>query len=138
MKFHMGLSFMKDETKNWIAYAGDNLHSAVVLLECGLLNPCLQNIQQSVEKYLKALLLQKDQKIRKTHSISELNTLLQDVGISIGLTEDQCDLFDAVYLPSKYPLGGVLPDFEPDKALCQDCLDIAQKVEEKVKELLIE
>ncbi|WP_459947382.1 HEPN domain-containing protein [Desulfocastanea catecholica] len=41
---------MKDETKNWIAYAGDNLHSAIVLFESGLLNPCLQNIQQSVEK----------------------------------------------------------------------------------------
>jgi HEPN domain-containing protein len=82
--------------------------------------------------------LEKDQKICKTHSISELHTLLQDVGITIGLTEDQCDLFDAVYLPSKYPLGGVLPDFEPDNALCQDCLDIAQKVEEKVKELLSE
>jgi HEPN domain-containing protein len=134
----MGWSFMKDETKNWIAYAGENLHSAVVLLESGLLNPCLQNIQQSVEKYLKALLLEKDQKVRKTHSISDLHTLLQNIGITIGLTEDQCDLFDAVYLPSKYPLGGVLPAFEPDNALCQDCLSIAQKVEEKVKELLIE
>lgn len=138
MKFHMGWSSTKDETKNWIAYAGDNLHSAVILLESGFLNPCLQNIQQSVEKYLKALLLEKNQKIRKTHSISELHTLLQDVGITIGLTEDQCDLFYAVYLPSKHPLGGVLHDFEPDSALCQDCLDIALKVEEKVKELLSE
>lgn len=129
---------MKDETKNWIAYAGENLHSAVILLESGLLNPCLQNIQQSVEKYLKALLLEKDQKIRKTHSISKLHTMLQDVGIAIGLTEDQCDLFDAVYLPSKYPLGSVLPDFDPDAALCQDCLGIAQKLEQKVKDLLIE
>ena len=138
MKSRMVWSFMKDETKNWIAYAGENLHSAVILLDSGLLNPCLQNIQQSVEKYLKALLLEKDQKIRKTHSISELYTMLQDVGIAIGLTEDQCDLFDAVYLPSKYPLGSVLPDFEPDAALCQDCLGIAQKLEKKVKDLLIE
>lgn len=129
---------MKDETKNWIIYAGENLHSAVILLESGLFNPCLQNIQQSVEKYLKALLLEKGQKIRKTHSITELYTMLQDVGIAIGLTEDQCDLFDAVYLPSKYPLGGVLPDFDPDDALCQDCLSIAQKVEQKVKDLLLE
>ena len=129
---------MKDETKKWIAYAGENLHSALVLLESGLLNPCLQNIQQSVEKHLKALLLEKDQKIRKTHSINELNTMLQNVGIATGLTEDQCDLFDAVYLPSKYPLSGVLPDFEPDDDLCRDCLVIAQKVEKKVKDLLIE
>ncbi len=138
MKFHMVWSYMKDETKNWIIYAGENLHSAVILLESGLFNPCLQNIQQSVEKYLKALLLEKDQKIRKTHSITELHTILQDVGIAIGLTEDQCDLFDALYLPSKYPLGGVLPDFDPDDALCQDCLSIALKVEQKVKDLLLE
>lgn len=122
-------SYMKDETKNWIIYAGENLNSAVILLESGLFNPCLQNIQQSIEKYLKALLLEKGQKIRKTHSIIELHTILQDAGITTGLTEDQCDLFDAVYLPSKYPLGGVLPDFYPDEALCQDCLSIAQKVE---------
>jgi len=111
-KFHMVWLFMKDETKNWIAFAGENLHSAVILLESGLLNPCLHNIQQSVEKHLKALLLEKDQKIRKTHSISELHTMLQDVGMAISLTEDQCELFDAVYLPSKYPLESVLPDFE--------------------------
>jgi len=127
---------MKDETKNWIVYAEENLHSAVVLLECGLFNPCLQNIQQSVEKYLKAFLLEKGQKIRKTHSISELHKMLQAIGITIDLTEDQCDLFDAVYLPSKYPLGGVLPDFEPDAVLCQGCLDIAKTVEKKVKYLL--
>jgi hypothetical protein len=37
----------------------------------------------------------------------------QDVGLDPALTEDEADLLDTVYLPSKYPLGSVLPAFEP-------------------------
>jgi len=49
---------MKNESLAWIRYADENLQSAYVLLECRLYNPCLQNVQQSVEKYLKAVLLE--------------------------------------------------------------------------------
>jgi HEPN domain-containing protein len=48
---------MKDETKKWLEYAGENLASAQVLVDSQLYNPCLQNVQQAVEKMLKALLL---------------------------------------------------------------------------------
>ena len=129
---------MRDETKNWLKYANENLHSATVLLESELFNPCLQNIQQSIEKYIKACLLEKKQKIRKTHSINELNKMLENTGARIGLTDEECELLDAVYLPSKYPLGGVLPDFEPDSDLCNRCLKIAQGVGKKVRELLLD
>lgn len=105
---------MKGETRNWTIYAAENLRSARVLLLSDLYNPCLQNIQQSIEKYMKALLLEKSLKFPKTHSITELRRILTNNGISLGLTEEHCDLLDAVYLPSKYPLRGVLPDFEPD------------------------
>lgn len=46
---------MKDETKIWLKYSRENLRSAGLLLESGLFNPCLQNIQQAVEKGLKAV-----------------------------------------------------------------------------------
>ena len=36
---------MKDETKKWLEYAEENLHSANVLLDSELFNPCLQNAQ---------------------------------------------------------------------------------------------
>lgn len=127
---------MKDETKNWLVYATENLRSASLLLKSDLFNPCLQNIQQSIEKCLKALILEKCQKFRKTHSIVELNNILGKAGINIGLTEEECELLDAVYLPSKYPLGSVLPDFEPDFQLCNDCLKIAKNVDKKVLEIL--
>ncbi len=32
-----------------------------------------------------------------------------------------------IYIPSKYPTGGVLPDFSPDDEVCRQCIDIATK-----------
>lgn len=61
---------------------------------------------------------------------------MKNVSDNIDLTDEECDLLDAIYLPSKYPIGGVLPDFEPDFDLCKDCLKIAQYVEKKVEALL--
>lgn len=49
---------MKDETKTWLRYADENFDSARVLLESKLFNPCLQNVQQAVDKWLKALLVE--------------------------------------------------------------------------------
>ncbi|RJQ24538.1 HEPN domain-containing protein [Candidatus Parcubacteria bacterium] len=122
---------MKDEIKAWVTYATENLDSARILLEQHLLNPCLQNVQQSIEKYLKALLLEKTNTLRKTHSISELVQLLAEHQVYVDLSEEDCDLLDSIYLPSKYPLSGVLPDFEPDIALCRQCVALAEKVAEK-------
>lgn len=46
---------MSIEAKHWLAYARDNLAVARMCLETGLWNPCLFNVQQTVEKSLKAL-----------------------------------------------------------------------------------
>ncbi len=119
---------MKDDSRAWLTYAGENLTAAEVLLNQGLYNPCLQNVQQSVEKSLKALLFEKAHSQRKTHSIAELVRLLANHQIAIRLTEEDCDLLDSIYLPSKYPLIGVLPDFEPDDSLCRQCLSLAESV----------
>ncbi|OGQ95064.1 MAG: DNA-binding protein [Deltaproteobacteria bacterium RIFOXYD12_FULL_57_12] len=127
---------MKDETRKWLTFAADNLSSARILLESSLYNPCLQNIQQSVEKNLKALLVEKAAILRKTHSINELVTILNGMDLSVSLSAADCDLLDTIYLPSKYPLGSALPDFFPDEELCRRCLTIAETVSAKTKELL--
>ena len=79
---------MKDETKKWLEYADENLRSARLLLDSELFNPCLQNVQQAVEKMLKALLVESTKKIRKTHSINELVNILDKQGLNIDVTED--------------------------------------------------
>jgi HEPN domain-containing protein len=127
---------MKDETKKWLDYADENLQSANVLLDNKLFNPCLQNIQQAVEKMLKALLIESAIKLKKTHSINELIRILSENGLKIDITEDQCDLLDSIYLPSKYPFGSVLPYFEPDLQICRKCMAVAERVKSSVESIL--
>ena len=127
---------MRDETKQWLSYADDNLRSARVLLESELFNPCLQNAQQAVEKTLKAAMVESGIKFKKTHSISELVTLLAQKKMRVSITEEECDLLDSIYLPSKYPLGSVLPNFEPDLQICERCISVAEQVKISVESLL--
>jgi len=127
---------MKDETKKWLDYADENLRSAKLLLDSELFNPCLQNVQQAVEKMLKALLVESTKKIKKTHSINELVNILDKHGLNVDMTEDDCDLLDSIYLPSKYPLGSILPDFEPDMQTCRKCVALAERVWDSVTSLL--
>ena len=119
---------MSDEAGTWLRYAEENLWSARLLLEHGLLNPCLQNAQQAVEKALKAILIARAIPLRRTHSIQDLANLLATNGLPSGITAEECNLLDAIYLPSKYPLGSALPDFDPDEEVCRQCVQIAERV----------
>ncbi|OQY60375.1 MAG: hypothetical protein B6245_01660 [Desulfobacteraceae bacterium 4572_88] len=69
---------MKDETQIWLKYSDENIQSASILLENNLFNPCLQNIQQAVEKSLKAVIIELSLEFRRTHSIRELRKILME------------------------------------------------------------
>ncbi|MDP3283968.1 MAG: HEPN domain-containing protein [Desulfobacterales bacterium] len=127
---------MKDETAIWLEYAAENLASAQILLDSGLFNSCLQNIQQCVEKLLKAVLVEFYSNLVKTHNISKLKQILTEKGTDINITNDECDLLDTIYLPSKYPIGRVIPEYNPDADICRDCIAIASRVNKSVKDLL--
>jgi len=91
---------MQEETKRWLTYSEENLKAAKVLIESELYNPCLHNVQQSIEKALKSLFIENDIHFKKTHNIMELKTLLKKNGLSIELSEDECDFLDSIYLPT--------------------------------------
>ena len=110
--------------------------SAKLLLENNLFNPCLQNVQQSVEKMLKAVFIEYGIKIKRTHSINELVMILNKLGYSVDINEDDRDLLDFIYIPSKYPIGGVLPDFEPDFKISQKCVIIAENFRRSIGNLI--
>jgi len=116
---------LKDETKMWVRYSAENFDSANILLKSGLYNPCLQNVQQAVEKALKALLIENDIQFKKTHDILELKMLLKKKNIEIDLSDEDCDFLNSIYLPSKYPIGSVIPDYNPDDSVCTEALTIA-------------
>lgn len=123
---------MNDEVAVWLGYAEENRRVAEMTLEAGLYNPSLQNAQQAVEKALKAACLTQGLTLRKTHSIQELVAILKTVGVETGLADEDCDLLDSIYLPSKYPLGSTLPNFQPDYSLAQHCLALTDKVLQSV------
>ena len=82
---------MKDETKIWIRYSTENLDSANILLKSKLFNPCLQNVQQAVEKILKAVLIENALPLKRTHDILELKNLLKTQNIKINILDEDCD-----------------------------------------------
>lgn len=127
---------MKDETKTWLTYAEENLASAKVLRGSDLFNPCLQNVQQSVEKALKALFVENAIPFKKTRNIAELKNTLFAAGIEVVISDDDCDFLDSIYLPSKYPLANVLPFYEPDLKICNDAVEIAANTLVFVRDLL--
>lgn len=127
---------MKKETENWLNYSEENLQAAKILLRSELYNACLQNVQQSVEKALKSLFIEKSLPFKKTHNIFELKKILERNNILVDISDDDCDFLDSIYLPSKYPAFGALPYFYPDKENCQKAIIIAEKVLIDVKNFI--
>ena len=127
---------MRNETRRWLQYAEENFASARLLLQSGLFNPCLQNVQQAVEKALKAILIEKAIKLKKTHDILTIKYLLNEHGLDIDLSDDDCDFLNSIYLPSKYPVGSVLADYEPDETICREAITIAEKALAATKQLI--
>jgi len=119
---------MQDESKSWLTYAEENLEAAKILFASELYNPCLHNVQQAVEKALKALIIEKSLSFKKTHNIFELKSLLEKNGTSIEISDDECDFIDSIYLPTKYPIGSALPYFYPDTEICKNSILLAERV----------
>ncbi len=127
---------MSDEYSQWLRYADENLEIARLALEHKYYNACLQNVQQAVEKYLKATLLYNKSRFPKTHNIEMLRQQLADLGIEISISDEEAELLDTIYVPSKYPLGNALPDFVPDSKIGEQCLDIADRGKTKISQVI--
>lgn len=91
---------MKDEAKTWIVYALENFAVAQLALENYYFNSCLQNAQQAIEKAMKAMVIDIAGSVKRTHQISELRAILLNNSIDTGLTDEECDFTDAIYVPS--------------------------------------
>lgn len=127
---------MKDETRQWLSYAEENLEMARLAHERGYINACLQNAQQAVEKGLKAVVVEAKGEFPKTHSIRELTNLAVALKVPAGLTSEECDLLDAIYIPSKYPVYGILPEQLADFEVCAQCVLVADRVIKSAREAL--
>jgi HEPN domain-containing protein len=129
---------MNDETRLWLSYADENLEVADLALAHGHFNACLQNAQQALEMLLKAVIIEKSLEFRRTHSIRGLVQVLATEQIDPELSDDDIDLMDTIYLPSKYPVLSALPDAMPTSEICRTVMDIVRNTRASVSRILAE
>jgi HEPN domain-containing protein len=127
---------MKDETLTWLSYADENFDVSMLAFNHGHLNSSLQNVQQAVEKYLKAIIIEKSMELKRTHSIRELVSLLSSSDIIVDINDDEQDLLDSIYIPSKYPVYSALPDAMPTPDICEEALKIVKRVKTSLNRIL--
>ena len=127
---------MKGETRGWLEYAEENLNVAELCLSRDHINACLHNTQEATEKYLKAVIVERDLEVERTHSIVRLRNILLGAGMESELSDGDCNILDAVHIPSRYPVFGVVPEPPLDREICEQCIGIARRVRGAVQRIL--
>ncbi len=119
---------MRKEAEAWLTIAGEELQSAEHLLEKHLARMVCYHAQQAAEKMLKALLVEREIEIPRTHNILDLSAAMKKLGYEPDLSDEDAVFLTSIYR-SRYPSGlGLLPSGEPTEQDAQKALRIARKV----------
>ena len=115
---------MREEVKKWINMAKDDFDSANSNFENKKYYVCVLLSQQTSEKALKAILLEKTNKIIKIHDLVLL-------GKKVNLPEDlldKCGLLSTAYLETRYSLGNKVPSERFNQGNSLKYLNIAEEI----------
>lgn len=119
---------MRKETEEWIKIAHEDLQSAEYLFEKSLYRMVCYHAQQTVEKLLKALLIEHEIDIPRIHNLLDLNNAVKKIGYNAPLTDDDTVFLNSIYR-SRYPLDtGLLPWGEPNDKDAAKALGIARNM----------
>ncbi|MGM0532013.1 MAG: HEPN domain-containing protein [Bacteroidota bacterium] len=117
----------------WLKYAEGDLH----LAQCGMQdkNPVYHSIcflcQSSAEKYLKALLLKNNWKLRKTHDlIFLLNETQRIINLDIQELIDEASLLNSFVEETRYPGDIDLEYF--NRNLAEETINAAERIKQFV------
>ena len=124
--------YMKEATRQWVKQATEDLAMANYLLQGEYYRGACYHGQQTVEKVLKAALLQKGWELEKVHSIERLKALGEQYGVEPEVSEEEAVLIDSVYR-GRYPAEeGLLPTGEPTQEDARCIVSTAARVLERV------
>ena len=91
---------MREETSEWVALAAEDLDAAQVLYDAGQYHAMALHAQQSVEKALKSLLIERTGELpARTHDLRRVGT---EVGVPPEMLARLVELY-AYYLAGRYP-----------------------------------
>ena len=121
---------MKKQVKDWILLADRDLCASEILIkdEHPLTNIIAFHSQQTIEKYLKAFLIENDIPPIKTHDLIKLNSLIRDLK-DLGIDEDKLISINEVYVEARYPGElGLMPDGLPTNEQAVEVIEFAKEV----------
>lgn len=121
-----------DEHKDWYAYAEDDLKFARVGLREGFYAQVCFHAQQTAEKVLKGFLLFRGKAYPKTHSLTDLVTLIDEDWLTKHIKSLQ--LLDEFYVPIRYPdaAAGMKPGGPPNERDAREALSWAEEIFQEV------
>jgi HEPN domain-containing protein len=121
---------MKKQVENWILFAENDLSAAEAMLKDynHLTNIIVFHCQQSVEKYMKAFLIENDVPLVKTHDLIKLNKMIKKIK-DLDIDENKLDVINEVYTESRYPFDlGMLPDGMPTVEQAKEFVEYAKEI----------
>ena len=127
--------YMRKATEAWIREAREEWEVARLLLRNAKLRAALYHAQQSVEKGLKAILIEQGRKPARTHDLVELLNQVHKQGIDTNLALDDIVFLNSIY-QGRYPTEeGLLPHGEPTRADAEKGVACAKKLAARLKKM---
>jgi HEPN domain-containing protein len=123
------------QAKEWLKSAYSDLRNIHYIVKDEFLTHMVAfHAQQAIEKSLKAILENEENRIPKVH---KLQNLINRVNIDIDFDEHVIEVLDELYIESRYPGDlGLLPEGKPSLDNAESFYDTAQYIFEEVCNLL--
>jgi len=125
---------MKKQAEDWIFFADRDLKTAEMLIKDDdpFTNIIAFHCQQTVEKYLKAFLIEKDVPILKIHDLIKLNDMVKKIK-NFGIDEAKLMILKQVYSDSRYPGDlGLMPNGMPSNEQAKEFINYANEIKAKI------
>jgi len=121
---------MKKQVEDWALLADKDLQAAEIIIndEYPLTNIVAFHCQQAIEKYLKAIIIEKDGPLIRTHDLIKLNGILNEIK-DLGIDEKKLIILNEVYMDSRYPGDlGLMPDGMPTNEQAKEFIEYANEI----------
>jgi len=126
---------MKEQAKSWFESASSDLLVIEEIIENEFLTHMVAfHSQQTIEKILKAVLEEHEERVLKTHDLITLSEKANKF-IKINFDYDVLDQMNELYIESRYPTEiGLLQNGKPTKEISNEFYNYARNLYNLIKE----
>ncbi len=128
--------YMRKATEVWLREADDELASARILAEHGKHRGATLHSQQSAERCLKALILDKGESPERTHDLLLLRAHAERLGWNVQIETDDAVFMNSVYEGRDPTDEGLFPHGEPGEADSRRAIEVAAGLLVRTRALL--